>query len=75
MPDSNFRYYRKAELVKLFGLSRSTIEREVAAGRFPKPYKFGERIVAWRSDEIEEYVNSLPRGENAYSCHRRKKAK
>ena len=75
MPESNFRYYRKAELINLTGMSRSTIEREVAAGRFPKPYKFGARIVAWRSDEIDEYLNALPRLVNPYSCHNRKTEK
>lgn len=75
MPESEFRYIRKAELINRTGLSRSTIEREVAAGRFPKPYKLGARVVAWRSDEIEGYLNALPPVKNAYSGHNRKKTK
>lgn len=44
------------------GLSRSFLYKLVAAGRFPRPVRVSPKAVAWRRDEIEEWVRSLPRG-------------
>jgi prophage regulatory protein len=62
------RYMRKKEICFAFGISRSTLERQVAEGIFPKPVKLGKRIVAWPSDEVEKYRDTLPRMDDAYSC-------
>lgn len=62
-----FQYLRKSEICKNLGISRSTLERNVAAGIMPKPYKLGKRTVAWRSDEIEQYLKTLERIEDTYS--------
>jgi prophage regulatory protein len=37
-------------------LSPATIWRKVKAGTFPKPVKLGERITAWRMDDIESWL-------------------
>lgn len=46
-------------------LSEPTIYRlmklEVEAGGFPKPIKLGARAVAWRSDEVEAFINTRER--------------
>lgn len=39
-----------------YGLSRSTIYEEMAAGRFPKPVKIGPRAVAWVDAELEAWA-------------------
>jgi len=40
------------------GLSRSTIYALVQRGEFPKPVRLsGTRCVAWRSDEVEAWIN------------------
>lgn len=41
--------------------SEPSIYRLMREGKFPKPLKLGERAVAWRSDEIEAFINGLPR--------------
>jgi prophage regulatory protein len=42
------------------GLSRSTIYRLLKDGAFPAPVRIGSRSVAWKSSEIDEWVNSRP---------------
>jgi len=36
--------------------SPATIWRKVKEGSFPKPVKLGERITAWRMDDIEAWL-------------------
>lgn len=38
--------------------SESSIYRLMQEGKFPKSVKVGARKVAWRSDEIEAFINS-----------------
>lgn len=40
----------------LLPASPATIWRKVKAGTFPKPVKLGERITAWRMDDIEAWL-------------------
>lgn len=55
---------RMTEITKLVGLSKSTIYRLIKADRFPAPVSMtGAKAVAWRTVEIELWVNSLPRAE------------
>ena len=68
MSPTPFRFIRKPELCRTLGLSRATVERLVAEKRLPHPCKLGARSVGWRSDEIEAFINNLPRIDNAYSC-------
>ena len=52
------RFIRLSELTKITGLSKSTIERLRAAGDFPEPFSLGPRSVAWKSTDIEEWIES-----------------
>lgn len=38
------------------GLSRSSIYRLMAAGKFPKPVTIGLRTIAFRSDDLEAWL-------------------
>ena len=40
----------------LIPASPATIWRKVKDGTFPKPIKLGDRITAWRLDDIEEWL-------------------
>ncbi len=72
--NSKFRYIRKWELCELLGgVSRSKIERDVAAGILPAPYRLGARMVAWRADELEEHLKSLSPITDAYASRRKNK--
>ena len=43
---------RLRDVCQIVGLSRSTIYKRLADGRFPKPVRLGERAVRWPSNEI-----------------------
>ena len=50
---------RLKEVIAVTGLSRSTINRKVEAGQFPRPVSLGPRAVAWRSDELDSWIADL----------------
>lgn len=61
-----FRFIRRTELLKLLGISRSTLESLIAEGSFPAPFKIGARAVAWKSTEVEAAMQAMPRLQDAY---------
>lgn len=42
------------------GLSGTTIWRRERDGEFPRRRRLGAGVVAWRSDEIEAWIEALP---------------
>lgn len=50
--------YRRPEVEKLVGLSRSTLYAMMAEGSFPKPVKLGKRAVGWREQDIVTWLDS-----------------
>ena len=48
------RLLRWRDVSKLTGMGRSAIYRDPT---FPKSVKIGERMVAWREDEIRQWIN------------------
>lgn len=46
------------------GLKKSTIYDRIKQGTFPISVKLGAKAVAWRSDEIEAWIESRPRTVN-----------
>ena len=55
------RLLRREEVESRVGLKRSSIYREMRAGRFPLPIKVGPRAVRWPAREIEAWLASRPR--------------
>lgn len=51
---------RRFEVQNLTGLGRSTLYAAIRRGEFPPPVKIGARAVAWRSDDIENWLKSRP---------------
>ena len=47
---------RKTQLLEIVGISESTLDRMVKAGRFPPPLRIGKRSVAWSEAEVREWV-------------------
>jgi len=43
---------------KLGGRSRSSVYRDIEAGRLPKPIKFGSRLY-WQGAEIDAAIQSI----------------
>ncbi|MGB0733316.1 MAG: helix-turn-helix transcriptional regulator [Pontibacterium sp.] len=50
------RLIRRSEVERLTGLARSTIYARMEQGTFPRPVSLGGRSVAWRSDEINAWI-------------------
>jgi prophage regulatory protein len=55
------RLHRLPDVVDRVGMCRMTIEREMDAGRFPRPVYPTQRVRAWRSDEIDAWIEALAR--------------
>ena len=56
------RFLRLPEVELAVGKKRSTIYRDIAAGKFPAPYDLGgSRSVGWLSTEISAWILSRPR--------------
>lgn len=53
------------EVVKLCCLSRTTIIRLTAQGRFPKPIRISDFRIAYNSDEVEAWIAKKLAGEAA----------
>ena len=68
------RFIRFPELQEILGgVSRAKVERDVASGELPHPFKLGKRMVAWKASEIEAYLESLKRiPEGSYKSRGRK---
>jgi prophage regulatory protein len=41
--------------------SREQIRKKRKAGTFPEPLAIGENSVAWLEDDIDQWIESLPR--------------
>ena len=54
------RRIRLPEVKTLTGYSTSSIYAKMNNGSFPKAQKMGERAIAWRLEDIINFVNSRP---------------
>ena len=48
-------------------LPKSTIYRKIAQNEFPRPVRLGKKSVAWRSDEIQQWIDSRPLSNSNHS--------
>lgn len=55
------RLLRLPAVRAITGLQKSSIYAKAKKGTFPKPVKVSSRAVAWRSDEINTWIDDLPR--------------
>ncbi|HEY4370268.1 MAG TPA: AlpA family phage regulatory protein [Steroidobacteraceae bacterium] len=51
---------RLPQVIELTGLGRDTIYRYVREGRFPSHRRISDRASAWRSDEVQAWIESRP---------------
>ncbi|WP_407491884.1 helix-turn-helix transcriptional regulator [Pseudooceanicola sp. MF1-13] len=50
------KFLRRPEVEGITGLSRSSIYDMMARDEFPRPVSIGKRAVAWRDDEISDWM-------------------
>ena len=58
---TSFELWRLPTVKAKTTFSEPSIYRLMREGKFPKPLKIGARAVAWRSDEVEAFINSRVR--------------
>lgn len=50
---------RKPQVLARTGIPKSSWDRGVRQGRYPKPVKIGVRAIAWTSTSIDELISGL----------------
>ena len=58
------RLLRLPDVLKRVGLSRAQVYKLIAQDRFPKQVKIGQKVSAWNSLAIDDWITSLIRGES-----------
>lgn len=53
---------RVSEVCRWLNVSKSTIYKWVKDGHFPQPLVLGDHASRWQESDIEEWLNSRPRG-------------
>ncbi len=51
------RCVRLSQVCEMTGFSRATIYRKITDGTFPRPFKLGEKAIAWRVSVIEQWIS------------------
>lgn len=54
----NKSFIRQKNLLSILGFSAPTLWRKVKAGTFPQPVKLGEKMTAWRLEEVQEWMEA-----------------
>jgi predicted DNA-binding transcriptional regulator AlpA len=63
-PPVPFQLYRLPQVSHLMGVHPRTIWRWMASENFPRPFKIGPSVIAWRADQLESWVRSRPKKES-----------
>lgn len=50
------RCVRTRQVCEMTGMSRASVYRKIADGTFPKSFKIGESMSAWRVATIEQWI-------------------
>lgn len=51
-------WIRERVVLTVVPFRRTKLREEIAAGRFPKPKKFSERVVAWDAQAVLAWIES-----------------
>jgi|APLak6261667961_1056064.scaffolds.fasta_scaffold23026_2 prophage regulatory protein len=51
---------RLKDVIEKVKLSRSSIYSLTKAGAFPAPLRLSERRIAWRQEDVENWLNNRP---------------
>lgn len=47
---------RAEQVAAMIGVSRRTLDRMVAAGKFPGPVRFTRGTIGWNQPDLEQYL-------------------
>lgn len=62
----NEGYMRLPAILSVFPVSRSTWWAGISAGRFPKGFKLGPRITAWKVEDIRKLIETRSTNESGH---------
>ena len=65
---------RTAAVIRLTGLSRTTLWRLEGQGEFPARVRLGANSVGWREEEIARWIDTRPRGRNTSPSDQRRES-
>ena len=65
--DEPDRILRLKAVLAMTGLSRTTLYRRIALGRFPRPVRISERCAGWRASAVRTWMRD-PSGYRAGSA-------
>ena len=51
---------RLPDVIRMTGLSRSSIYAAIAEGRFPAPVRLGVRAVGWPRESVQQWIAERP---------------
>lgn len=57
--DSKIWMMQRKEVCKVLGTSSAGLHRGMQDGRYPKPYRTGLNSVRWKSNEIQDVIDTL----------------
>ncbi|CAM4357413.1 helix-turn-helix transcriptional regulator [Vibrio agarivorans] len=52
------RLMRVKEIIRITGLSRSSLYKCISEGQFPKAVSLSERSVAWVEEEVQDWITA-----------------
>ncbi len=58
---SNIQLLKAKEVCRTFRIGRTTLWSMCKSGEFPRPIKTGRNSIAWRSDELAQWIESRER--------------
>lgn len=61
---SDLRLMKQPEVLAKCAISRATLYRYIKKNAFPSQVQQGERAVAWREDEVDEWILNRQRTNN-----------
>lgn len=57
LPETGF--LRLPAILELIPIGKSTLWLWVKQGKFPKPFKLGQRTTAWRVEDVNLFISSF----------------
>ena len=60
---SGKRLLRMNEVLRIVGLGKTNLYSKLKRHEFPQPLSLGARAIAWRAEDIDEWIDRLPRVE------------
>lgn len=58
-PPLGVMFLRQSDLCRKLGMSRTKIDSLEMTGRFPQRVRLPGRIIGWRSDEVDQWIDDV----------------